>query len=198
MASSKINQMLAVLTGAAAALAVGLAQAQGGTSATGDVQGVSEPANAHPIPATAEGKLELGRRVVKQGKQLSRSVSNLLNQAREDKDVIQMTCLDDKLTQTNVSTRNAEQRLGALRQAIQTKDLDRQDHEATVLSVLGRRITVLEKESGQCVGQDLYETGETKVTMTVDPNTPRENASKPPLPDMPSIPMVPPPSSPVD
>lgn len=196
MPSNKM-QPLAAMAGAIVALAVGLAQAQSGASVA-EVPGVSEPAKAQPIPQSAEGKLELGRRVVKQGRQLSRSVSNLLNEARQDKDVIQMTCLDDKLTQTNVSTRNAEQRLGALQQAIQTKDADRQEHEATVLSVLGRRLTVLEKESGQCVGQDLYETGETKVTMSVDPNTPRENASKPPLPDMPSIPIVPPPSSPID
>ncbi|MCB9667317.1 MAG: hypothetical protein H6715_04250 [Myxococcales bacterium] len=188
---------LAGLFGGLALIAVGLVEAQPSIGAEVETSAASSNQPATPLPATPEGKIQLGQQVIKQGRQLSRNVAHLLNQARQEKDVIQSTCLDDKLTQANVSTRNAEQRLQALEQAIQTKDADRQAHEATVLSVLGRKLNVLEQESGQCVGQDLYETGETKVTTTIDPKTPKEKAANPPLPDMPSLPVVPPPISPV-
>ncbi len=185
------------LSGILVVMAVGFAEAQQSVESEDESSAALNHQPAKPLPATPEGKIEMGQQVIKQGRQLSRNVAQLLNQARQDKDVIQSTCLDDKLTQANVSTRNAEQRLEALHQAIQTKDADRQAHEATVLSVLGRKLSVLEQESGQCVGQDLYETGETKVTTTIDPKTPKEKAANPPLPDMPSLPVVPPPVSPV-
>ncbi len=196
---SHTHYVLASMLGAGVFIGAGsLVYAQQGTGGNESTLADLTAEQAMPVPPTPEGKLALGKQVAKQGKQLSHNVSNLLDQSRQAKDVIQMTCLEDKLTQANVNSNNAEQHLGALRQAIQTKDSDRQVHEATVLGVLGRKFNVLQQEAGQCVGQDLYETGKTKVVMTVDAKTPRENAGRPAFPDMPSIPMVPPPSSPIE
>ncbi|QQR89237.1 MAG: hypothetical protein IPJ88_13630 [Myxococcales bacterium] len=168
---------------------LGFAQAQEDTT-----QQTPAPAPA----ATDNSAINQGNQVVSQGQSLARRIANMLDEARREGDVIRATCLDDKLTQANVNTRNAEQRLSALQEAVSTQDNERQKHELTVLSVLSSKLGVLDQEAAQCLGQDLFETGETKVVTTIDPNTPQENSSIAPPPSMPVVPAVPPPSSPTN
>ena len=48
-------------------------------------------------------------------------VQGLLDQARKDKDIIKVTCLNDKLTQINVAVRTFEDRMVSLRTAVSTR-----------------------------------------------------------------------------
>jgi hypothetical protein len=83
----------------------------------------------------------------------------------------------------------------ALNQAIANGDTGSANHEATVISVLSQKVKLLEQAANQCVGQDLFDTGETKTTTAVDLFAPDQNpAVVTPVPDWP-IPFIPPPVS---
>jgi hypothetical protein len=73
------------------------------------------PTSVSEMEASAESKLENMRSTRKY-------VQNLLEQARKDKDIIKITCLNDKLTQINVSIRTFEDRLVSLRTAVKVGD----------------------------------------------------------------------------
>ena len=117
----------------------------------------------------------------------------MLEQARKQADIIRVTCLNDKLTQINANLKTAQARLTALREAV---DPDRQAHEHTVLSVVGQKLQVLDREAQQCVGQGMYDTGETKVITEIEDTSPFEdNPSVPPVLLPPSVPAIPPPAT---
>jgi hypothetical protein len=89
----------------------------------------------------------------------------MLDDARRDADVIRVTCLNDKLTQINANLRTAQVRYASLGRTV---DADQRKHEQTVLAVLGQKLAVLDQEANQCIGQDLYETGPTKIITEID------------------------------
>lgn len=118
----------------------------------------------------------------------------MMEEARKQADIIRVTCLDDKLTQINANVRTAEARLKALKAAV---DPGRKQHEHTVLSVVGQKLQVLHREAQQCVGQQMFETGRTKVVTEIDAELlPFEtNPSNPPIVLPPGYPTIPKPAS---
>jgi hypothetical protein len=120
----------------------------------------------------------------------------MLDEARREHDLMRVTCLDDKLTQINANLRSATDRAQSLREAAQTQDRDRSDHEFTVMTVLGQKFRTLEQEANACVGQDIYETGTTHVEMRTDPGTPTDDPDLVPTPPIGTAPYIPPPGCP--
>jgi hypothetical protein len=142
--------------------------ATGTTGSAGSVRAVNAGAASGAVPqpsATNAPPQESAEQIVQRGTNLSQRVSTMLDEARRDADMIRVTCLNDKLTQINANLRTAQSRLASLQKAI---DVDQRNHELTVLTVLGQKMQVLDQESNQCVGQDLYETGPTKVTTEIN------------------------------
>jgi len=143
-----------------------------------DEQDTAEPTTDGNVPLpenlSAEDQVEEGRSAVAYGTSLSERVSNMLNEARKESDIIRITCLNDKLTQINANLRNAQQRLAALSDAT---DRESRNHEYTVLMVLKQKFKTLDQEAGQCVGQDIYEIGHTQVTTEIDPTAMPTEAS---------------------
>ncbi len=121
-------------------------------------------------------QLTESERIQQRGMQVSRRSSSMLNEARNESDIIRATCLDDKLTQVNANLRTVDGRLVSLRDAVEAGDTSRRNHEYTVIVVLGQKFVVLEQQANQCVGQDIYETSATRVTTTIDANTPLDDA----------------------
>ncbi|MCZ7687698.1 MAG: hypothetical protein M5U28_56735 [Sandaracinaceae bacterium] len=56
--------------------------------------------------------------------------------------------------------------------------------------MLGQHFRTLEQEANACIGQDIFETGTTRVVVEIDPATPEENLliQDPGQPDVPFIP----------
>jgi hypothetical protein len=103
--------------------------------------------------------------------------------------------LDDKLSQCNANLQNIKRREAALNEAIAEGDTGRSNHEFTVIGVLSQKFKMLAQAANQCVGQDLFDTGDTEVKEEVDLFAPDENpAVITPVPDWP-IPYIPPPVS---
>ena len=138
--------------------------------------------------------LKSGTQVVRRGESTGRSVRRMLEVARKAADIIRVTCLNDKLTQINANLKTAQSRLTVLQAAV---DPDRRAHEYTVLSVLGQKLQVLDREAQQCVGQGMYDTGETKVITEIDPDLlpSDEDPSSPPVLLPPSLSTVLPPAT---
>jgi len=147
--------------------------AQGDDKSLGD-DGSKEESVQAVENLSPDVQIEEGKSVVAYGNNLNERITNTLNDARKESDIIRITCLNDKLTQINANLRNAQQRLEALTSAV---DRDTRNHEYLVLMVLKQKFKTLDQEAGQCVGQDIFETGNTQVTTEVDPSVANSSES---------------------
>ncbi|MFZ5894168.1 MAG: hypothetical protein ACOY0T_24115 [Myxococcota bacterium] len=105
-------------------------------------------------------------------------VRRQLAEARERRDVVRVLCLNDKLNQIDLATRTATDRSDALNAAAGQNDLDRTKHEFTVVQVLRDRVRSLVSEANQCIGEETGFVGESRVTVTIDPNIPDSDPSE--------------------
>ena len=135
-----------------------------------------------------EQRMARGNQFVTAMDRASQSINRQLQAARKERDVVRVLCLTDKLSQVDVALSSAQDRLGALRTAVERADADRSRHEYTVLEVLNDRVRVLVNESNQCVGEETGFIGDAEVSVSVDPNLPDPetafdlNANTPPPP----------------
>jgi hypothetical protein len=146
-----------------------------------------KPLSSDEMIAQAEG-------VVESAEALSTTVAGLIREATDDNDMMKVTCLNDKATQIDGNLGTAQQHLATLRK---TADAGVRAHEHTMIMVIGQKLEVLGQEAGQCVGKDLYETGETTVDTVTDPDILgyEKDPSVPPTILPPSLPTLPPPES---
>lgn len=186
----RIPHAIAMLAAGMCATGVAAQTGQPGSVGAKPAPVVAKPAPAAARPLTREEQVKGAQQVVARGAQISRRVGGLLGEARKDGDIIRLTCLNDKLTQVNANLRNAQKRAKVL---ADTGDAERRAHEYTVVTVLGRRLRVLEQESNQCIGQEMFETGTTRVTTEIDASKiPPEDASMVPIVAPPTLPSFPP------
>lgn len=171
------------------AMGFGFAIAQDASDEAGGEVPVRRRANVLP-----QERLDEAAEIVQRGDSISRRVLAQLDEARRERDIIRVTCLNDKLTQINAHRRSAGDRFERLNEADQIGDRERAQHEYTVITVLGQQFRVLESEANGCIGQDIYETGTTRVVTDIDPATPEENLEVQD-PEPPTIPSVPPPDT---
>ncbi|MCB9591657.1 MAG: hypothetical protein H6719_02890 [Sandaracinaceae bacterium] len=163
----------------------GLAIAQDASDDAGGEVPVRRRANVLP-----QERLDEASTIVQRGDSISRRVLAQLDEARRERDIIRVTCLNDKLTQINAHRRSASDRFERLNDADQIGDRERAQHEYTVITVLGQQFRVLEAEANGCIGQDIFETGTTRIVTDIDPATPDEGLEiqEPPDPEIPSVP----------
>ena len=174
---------------------VGYALAQESGDSTVDVVRV-EPVGEPPEQAMSPAEqAKAAEAAVEAASSNCGAQSQALQSAKREKDIIRATCLDDKLSQCNANLQNMKRRQGALNEAIADGDTGRANHESTVIGVLSQKFKMLAQAANQCVGQDLFDTGDTQTRSEVDLFAPDENpAVINPLPDWP-IPYIPPPVS---
>lgn len=178
--------LTALLVGLAlGAMGFGLAIAQDASDDAGGEVPVRRRANVLP-----QERLDEASTIVQRGDSISRRVLAQLDEARRERDIIRVTCLNDKLTQINAHRRSASDRFERLNDADQIGDRERAQHEYTVITVLGQQFRVLEAEANGCIGQDIFETGTTRIVTDIDPATPDEGLEiqEPPDPEIPSVP----------
>ena len=173
----------------------GFAVAQSGGTAAGDPgageAGLDVERRANLTP---EQQRQEAAEIVDKGNNVSRQVAAMLDEARQERDIIRVTCLNDKLTQINANLRTATTRAEALDDAIESQDAPRRNHEFTVLTVIAQKLQTLEREAQQCIGEDIFETGATTVETEIDDDDPVDPDE---LPDLPvPVPVLPPPVSP--
>jgi hypothetical protein len=163
--------------------------AGGGTTNEASMQ-VRRAADMTPADQVTESQ-----RLLANGQSLSLRVQGMLDQSRREGDVLRVTCLDDKLTQVNAHVRTLGDRVDALQEAVRLADEARRNHEFTVIVVLGQNLVVLDRAASECIGQDIYEIGTTRVVTTIDPNNPNIDPSQMAHIIVDGVPFIPSPAS---
>ena len=175
---------------------MGVAVAQENGESTVEVvqlETVGEPRNEAPISPSDQRKA--ADSAVESASASCQAQSQALQSANREGDIIKATCLDDKLSQCNANLQNMKRRQQALDDAIASGDTAGANHESKVIGVLSQKFKMLAQAANQCVGQDLFDTGDTQTRSEVDLFAPDENPSVvTPAPEWP-IPFIPPPIS---
>jgi len=154
---------------------------------------LADPRASEMLPAA---RLERGKEIVAAIERASQSIQRELGSARDDRDVVRVLCLNDKLNQVDVALRSGQDRLAALAASVEGTDPARSQHELTVLEVLNERVRVVVNESSQCIGEEAGFAGEADVSVSIDPNLPAAETGS--APDALSVPPPPNISSPIE
>jgi hypothetical protein len=104
------------------------------------------------------------------------TVRRKLEQARAQRDIVKVLCLNDKLNQVDVAIRSAKERRTALELAANRKDVDLASHEYAIVIILRQRVEQLGAEANLCIGFTEF-FPETKTIVTVDANLPSEDST---------------------
>jgi hypothetical protein len=161
-------------------------------AAPGQVQPLPAPA---PVPAqyappapqkmtiTGPQMLEQGREYRKGIQAIQLEIKEQTQQAKNDKDVIRLNCLLDKLMKVDANAQTMDQTLLTLQDMVTRQDENGQLHAYTRITIINELVKVLKTEADACVGAETSYVGPTKVV-----------TEKPPLPegvDQPSSPVPP-------
>jgi len=162
---------VAVLAGGLSA-GVALAQNQGVDQPDADVQ-FRQQANLSGPEQVARSEQYLTRM-----HNIRTRVQTMLGAARRERDIIKVTCLNDKLTQIDVNSRTATDRLQSLQDAVGRHDDGARNHEFTILTVLKQKIDTLSLEADQCAGIEGDVFGRPTLEVTIDPNITPEDPTE--------------------
>jgi len=138
-------------------------------------------------------KLELATEYLSEMKGVLSSVLGLLKNAREEKDVIKVNCVNEKLTNIKGLIRISEQADITLQESVAKGEQDTATHEFHKISISHQKIKVLKTEAEQCVGELAFAVGKTTVEVEVDGDVVPEQ--DPTLTELPDTPVVRPPAA---
>ncbi|MHB8416877.1 MAG: hypothetical protein ACYDCL_02305 [Myxococcales bacterium] len=112
-------------------------------------------------------KLSRAEDAVAQMQKTLREVLERVEEARKERDLVKLNCINEKLTQVKALLRIAEQSYVALQEAVARAAEDNAQHEFAKIDIARQRITELRAEAEQCIGQLAYVVDE-KTVVTVE------------------------------
>ena len=118
-------------------------------------------------------------------KSVSRSISSMkntlsvalerLSQARKGQDVIQLNCVNEKLSAINGLVKISQTASSSLKEAIAKRDDELKKHEYSKVILAGKRVEELRLEVEGCVGEMSQYTGNTEVVVVTDDDVRTDN-----------------------
>lgn len=102
-------------------------------------------------------------------------VSQLLEQARNKKDVIKLNCVQDKLVQVRSHLIVAEQSMASFDSAPDQKE---KAHASSRVEILSEKVGVLRTEAENCIGEEASYVGKTETSMEVESSVPQEDPTR--------------------
>ncbi len=133
-------------------------------------------------------KLELASQYLADMKSVLRSTLGLLKTAREEKDVIKVNCVNEKLTNIKGLLRISEQADITLQEAVAKGERDTATHEFHKIAISHQKIKVLKTEAEQCVGELAFAVGKTTVEVEVNEDVvPEQDPTQVELPETPVV-----------
>ncbi len=133
-------------------------------------------------------KISKSSSYLKDMKDAMRQALALLKEAREEKDVIRVNCINEKLTNIKGLIRISEQADMTLQEAQAKGEKDTATHEFHKISISHQKIKILRIEAEQCVGELAFAVGKTEVEVEVDKDlVPEDDPTNVKLPDTPII-----------
>lgn len=98
-----------------------------------------------------------------------RSSLDLIAQARRQKDVVRLNCLNDRVTPMKGVLKVAEDAAQGLQEQAASGDLEAARGSYTKIALARERIATLRVQAQNCVGAESYYGGDTEVTTDVNP-----------------------------
>jgi hypothetical protein len=134
---------------------------------------------------------------VKHAGQAHDTVQRRLAQARQQRDVVKVLCLNDKLNQIDVARNALTERHKALQAALAGAlngsgqgDRELGHHELNISTVLHQRVGQLITEANQCIGLEADFAGTTTTYTSVEPQPPDSNTGFGPVGGTPQPPPI--------
>ncbi len=146
------------------AVAVALATLAGGVSAQGAADKVSDQAK---LSAASDNLVRM--------KESLKLVLSRAEQARTEKDVVKLNCVNEKLAQIKSLIQVAERAEVSLHEAVAKKD-GSGDSDSSKIAIARRKVDGLKSDAEQCVGQLAYNVEE---RTTVEVEAPASLPAKP-------------------
>lgn len=106
-----------------------------------------------------------------------RTIVQLQELAKKQKDIIKLNCVNDKLLQVKGHLAVTDGAMSGLNEAVAKSDDDARSHEYTRVTILYQKVLVLSTEAGNCIGEDLSYVGSTVVTVDIDPAIPQRDVT---------------------
>lgn len=146
---------------------IGLANAQSQPRSGGEV----EIRTGREAALSGADQLREASAIIETMSNRRRQISDMLDRARQERDIIKVYCLDDKLTQIDVTLRSAREHQELLQTAVSINNDGMRHHEFQLMTIFRQRAMGLESEARQCLGED---TGtfdrDSRNILLVDPN----------------------------
>ncbi len=114
-------------------------------------------------------------------------VNKIADQARKEKDIIKLNCVNDKLIQIKGNLNLGEQTRDALKLASARADDGNRNHEFAKLTITYQKVTVLGQEAEACIGEEISYVGATRVDIDVDKDIPDDDPTVRPPPPLPVV-----------
>ncbi len=114
-----------------------------------------------------EEKPEKSRRAIDKMRGSLSKVIKYLEEAREQRDVLKLNCVNEKLTAIKGLLRVSEQADVAMQEAIATGESTAAEHEYEKIMIASKKVQGLATESEVCIGELAVYSGQTSVSVEV-------------------------------
>jgi len=144
---------------------------------------------------TPRQMVDRSERYIDEMRKLLKEVLKILANARQEKDVVKLNCVNEKVTQVKGLLRVSEQSSINLQEDVAKQEIDDARHEYLKVAIAREKVQQLRAYAEQCIGQLAFVVDEnTVVKVEVPENLPQE---QPQVPSIPPVVVRPPPASPV-
>ena len=149
---------------------------------------VSTALRAQTGPAKSEEKVAptereaRARRTIEGMKTLNGQVDKLAAQARKEKDIVKLNCVNEKLNQVRGLLKVSEQAEADLREANARREDEQSLHSFTKVGIAGKKVSQLRQDAEQCIGQlAFYNDEKTQVDVEIPAGLPSDDPTAAPL-----------------
>ncbi|MEK7706164.1 MAG: hypothetical protein AAB426_14480 [Myxococcota bacterium] len=108
------------------------------------------------------------REAIARMREILTRVIKMLEEAREERDVVKLNCINEKLTSIKGLLRIAEQSDVLLQEALARRDTEISSHEFEKIMIANQKCGQLATESEGCVGELAVYAGDTEVEVVIE------------------------------
>jgi hypothetical protein len=155
------------------ALAVALGAALPPGSARAQAQAPASKTEDRVAPGEREARTHHD---LDQMRQLASQVEKLSSQARSEKDIVKLNCVNEKLNQVRGLVKVSEAAEADLKEANARREDEQSQHAFAKVSIAGKKISQLRQDAEQCIGQlAFYNDEKTQVDVEVPSGLPSDD-----------------------
>ncbi len=126
-------------------------------------------------------KLSRASEAVSAMQEILAQVLKRVEEARRERDLVKLNCVNEKLTQVKALLRISEQSFIALQEAVAKGAEDDARHEYAKIGIAHQRVQELRAEAEQCIGQLAYVVDENTVVTVETPEGLPDVTTNPPI-----------------